>query len=46
MNDKELTEYSQWMWRDTFKMTLRGVGIYVVLLAAYWLTIGYVGAIL
>ena len=40
MTDQELTEFSQWMWADTFKMTLQGVGIYGVLLGAYWLTIG------
>jgi uncharacterized protein YdaU (DUF1376 family) len=37
MNDQE---FAKWMWQDTLKLTLQGVGIYVVLLATYWLTIG------
>ena len=40
MNDQELEEYSRWMWADTAKLALQAVGIYGVLLAAYWLTIG------
>lgn len=40
MTDKEFAEYSQWMWADTGRMMVQAVGIYGVLLAAYWLTIG------
>lgn len=40
MTDKELKEFGLWMWADTAKMTLQAVGIYAVLLGAYWLTIG------
>lgn len=40
MTDKELKEFSQWIWADTAKMTLQAVGIYGALLGAYWLTIG------
>lgn len=37
MNDQE---FAVWMWRDTAIMTLQALGIYGVLLGAYWLTIG------
>ena len=40
MTDKEFAEYSQWIWTETAKMTLQAIGIYGVLLSAYWLTIG------
>ena len=33
-------EFAKWMWRDTALMTLQSVGIYAVLLGAFWLTIG------
>jgi hypothetical protein len=40
MIDKELKEYSQWMWAETAKMALQAVVIYGVLLGAYWLLVG------
>ena len=33
-------EFAKWMWRDTFKMTLQAVGVYLVLIGGFWLTIG------
>jgi uncharacterized protein YdaU (DUF1376 family) len=33
-------EYARWVWTSTLKMTLQALGIYVVLLGTYWLTIG------
>jgi uncharacterized protein YdaU (DUF1376 family) len=38
--DKEMMEYTNWIWAETLKFTLQALGIYVVLLGAYWLTIG------
>jgi hypothetical protein len=40
MNDKEMTEYSQWMWADTMRSVVQAVAIYGVLLGAYWVFIG------
>jgi hypothetical protein len=40
MNDKELTEYSQWMWSETGKLVLQAVAIYAVVLGAYWIFVG------
>lgn len=37
MNDQE---YIQWMWTDTIKEVGKGLLIYGIVLAAYWLTIG------
>lgn len=37
MNEKE---YAEWMWADTFKEVSKGLLIYGIMLAAYWLTIG------
>jgi len=38
--DKAMADYTNWVWADTLKMTLQALGIYVVLLGTYWLTIG------
>ena len=40
MNDKELAEYSQWMWVETGTMILQALAIYGVLLGAYWVFVG------
>ena len=40
MNDKELAEYSQWMWADTMKQLAQAVIIYAALLGAYWGLVG------
>ena len=33
MNDKE---YTAWFWRDTFDQILPVIGVYAVVLIAYW----------
>jgi hypothetical protein len=38
--DRELAEYSNWVWSDTARLALQAVAIYAALLGAYWLTIG------
>lgn len=38
--DRAMTDYTNWVWADTFKLILQAVGIYAVLLGTYWLTIG------
>lgn len=40
MMDKDMIEYSRWVWTETAKMGLQAVAIYTALLGAYWLTIG------
>jgi len=40
MNEKELEEYSQWLWSDTAKQMGQAVAIYGTLLGAYWLLVG------
>jgi hypothetical protein len=37
MNDRE---FAEWIWAETLKDVGKGLLIYVVLLGAYWLTIG------
>lgn len=36
MNEKEMIEYSQWIWADALKQTARGIIIYAILLVMYW----------
>lgn len=36
MNEKEMIEYSQWMWADAVKQAAKGIVVYVVLLGLYW----------
>jgi hypothetical protein len=38
--DKDLEQYSQWMWAETGKMALQAAVIYGALLGAYWIFIG------
>jgi hypothetical protein len=40
MNDKEMIEYSQWMWADAAKMAVQAVAVYGALLGAYWIFVG------
>lgn len=40
MLDKDMIDYTNWIWADTVKQVSKGLLIYVVLLGAYWLTIG------
>lgn len=40
MNDKELTEYSQWIIEDTLKQVGLAAVIYAVALGLYWSLIG------
>ena len=40
MNDKEMAEYSEWMWADTMKHVIHAVVVYGVLLGAYWVFVG------
>ena len=36
MTEKEMVEYSQWMWADALRQVVKGVVIYAVLLITYW----------
>lgn len=36
--DREMMEYSDWIWTETAKMALKAVAIYAALLGAYWLS--------
>lgn len=36
MTDKELAEYSQWLWTDIGRQLAQAAAIYGVLLTAYW----------
>lgn len=36
MNEKEMIEYSQWMWTDALRQVAQGVVVYAILLVAYW----------
>ena len=38
--DKETAEYATWIWADSLREVGKGLLIYVVLLSAFWLTIG------
>lgn len=38
--DKETAEYTNWLWADSLREVSKGLLIYVVLLGAFWLTIG------
>lgn len=40
MTDKELTEFSQWIWKDTARLLAHALLIYTSLMTTYWLTIG------
>lgn len=40
MTEKEMAEYSQWMWSDTMKQLVQAVAIYGVALMAYWGLVG------
>ena len=40
MNEKEMAEYSQWMWAETGKLALQAVVIYAAALGAYWIFVG------
>lgn len=36
MNEKEMIEYSQWMWADALRQVAQGVVVYAILLVVYW----------
>ncbi len=38
MNQEELKEYSEWMWRDTWQQLKPAVWIYLICLGGFWLT--------
>jgi hypothetical protein len=40
MSDKEMIEFSQWMWADTAKMAAQAAGIYAAALGAFWIFVG------
>jgi len=46
MTDRELQEYSEWMWRDTWQQLKPAVWIYGGCLSTFWLTVWLKGLIL
>jgi len=39
MNDREMMDYTNWLWADTVKEVGKGLLIYAVLLGSYWLLV-------
>jgi hypothetical protein len=36
MTEKEMIEFSQWMWSDALSHVGKGIVVYAVLLITYW----------